>query len=419
MNDDSTAALARTWTRVEARRHREAQRNHGMTPVPPDCWIVRVPDRDPAPVAAGPTAGEALCLARELGHGEGGQAEQATADDLDSLDLPPSALGIPSGAAPWWREADPNPLVPDRIDLDPRRPAYYLYHAVEGRDSPIGATVHAWGEVEADELRRYFGTGRLVGWLRRERAYSQDIAYFKIGDYWHRATDRDDVALAVVEGPDGRYLPSYPRCPDCGGAVEWAEAFCEFAPVQSFDWPYHGPGSRECTGCGSRFSDTQYSRDDLTWRKADPDPLDPRRPVYYRYRTVKAPDSPIGATAYAWGEVEADGLRRYLGTGRLVGWLRRERIYQQDAQLYDRNALVTLEKGIAYFRIAYQWHEATDRDDVALAVVWRPGGGYLRYPSCPDCGGMVGVTTWGRRGSRECAGCGSRFSDTQHSGDDA
>ena len=131
---------------------------------------MRVPDRGPAPVAAGPTAGEALCLARELGHGEGGQAEQATADDLDSLDLPPSALGIPSGAAPWWREADPNPLVPDRIDLDRRSPVYYLYHAVEGPDSPIGATVHAWGEVEADEFRRHLGTGRLVGWLRRERA---------------------------------------------------------------------------------------------------------------------------------------------------------------------------------------------------------------------------------------------------------
>ena len=107
------------------------------------------------------------------------------------------------------------PLPPDRIDLP-------VYRAVEGPDTPIGSTVYAWGPAGPDSVRTNLGTGRLIGWLKRERAYSQiegryeGTAYFNIAEHWHRATDRNDVALAVVEGPDGRYLPSYPRCPDCG-----------------------------------------------------------------------------------------------------------------------------------------------------------------------------------------------------------
>ncbi len=150
------------------------------------------------------------------------------------------------------------PLPPDRIDLP-------VYRAVEGLDTPIGSTVYAWGPAGPDGVRSNLGTGRLIGWLKRERAYSQiegryeGTAYFNIAEHWHRATDRNDVALAVVEGPDGRYLPSYPRCPDCGGAVadKRAKAEREFGPFQWAE-PDQGPGSRECAECGSRFIDTRY-----------------------------------------------------------------------------------------------------------------------------------------------------------------
>ena len=142
-------------------------------------------------------------------------------------------------------------------------------------DSPIGSTVST--EVLVDEVdgvpvrpiseEEYVYEevhGRLVGWLKRERAYAK-IPYryetdpcFQIAHCMHSVTDRDDVALAIVEQWDGRYLPSYPRCPDCGGAVEWAEAEREFGTYQSYEVD-RGPGSRQCAECGSRFIDTRYS----------------------------------------------------------------------------------------------------------------------------------------------------------------
>ena len=64
-------------------------------------WIVRsrIDDRD---VAAGPSLGEAMRTARAIG-ADRGHVRPATAAELDSLDLPPTALGIAPGAAPWWR----------------------------------------------------------------------------------------------------------------------------------------------------------------------------------------------------------------------------------------------------------------------------------------------------------------------------
>ena len=118
--------------------------------------------------------------------------------------------------------------------------------------------------------------GRLVGWLKRERAYAKiahrydTIPYFSIAGYWHEVTDCDDVALAIVERWDGRYLPSYPRCPDCGGAVKWAEARPEFdLPVQWAEAD-QGPGSRKCTECESRFVDTRYDHIFEGWRMPCP-----------------------------------------------------------------------------------------------------------------------------------------------------
>ena len=97
-----------TW-QLQRRLHDPKWRSR-VIPVP-DGWIVRVQDRSPDPVAAGPVQNEARALARELGHGEGRQARAspATAEDLDALSLPLAALGIAVGDAPWWREPEPEP----------------------------------------------------------------------------------------------------------------------------------------------------------------------------------------------------------------------------------------------------------------------------------------------------------------------
>lgn len=282
MNDDSTRATLRTWTRSAAAQAKAYDPDNPASTAwaqRPAGWIVRMQDGDGRAVAAGPSADEALAPARELGSGEGRQASSATAAELNALELPPRALGIAPDerhADPWWREAE--------------RPVYRAVFGPESRTSPspaagtghlpIGSMVHAWRPADAgeqwhdesavdgeDAYGLNLGTGYVVGWLKRERAYAQiphqyeTIAYFSIAGCWYRATDRDDVALAVVEGPDGRYLPSYPLCPDCGGAVKWAEAEHEFGPSQWAE-AVQGPGSRECAGCGSRFVDTRYDHID-------------------------------------------------------------------------------------------------------------------------------------------------------------
>ena len=264
---DSTAGSTRTWTRAKARRLHDGQARRGI--VEPAGWIVRVPDRGPAPVAAGPTAREALALARELGHGEGRQASPATAAELDGLDLPPSALGIAPGAPPWWREPEPDPLPPDRMD----RP---VYRAVNGPESPIRSTLYVWGSADSDGVRRFLDRGELVGWLHRERTYSDAgdgrgmVPWFEIGADCREAVARDDVALPIVATPDGlRFLPEYPRCPDCGGRIAWAEGGrvpgsrrCEGMPDPTM--PAAGgaasPGlvASEPDGCGSTFIDTRF-----------------------------------------------------------------------------------------------------------------------------------------------------------------
>ena len=192
----------------------------------------------------------------------------ATADELDCLDLPPSALGIEAGAAPWWRPL-PAPVAPEG---DPERPVYLPAGADEH-----GPLLHAWGAVydhdpaTGELAREYLGIGRLVGHVQRERSYSYDVAYFEIGCESREAVQSDDVVLPIVESLAGPvYLPEYPRCPDCGGRIEWAEA----GGV---------PGSRRCAGatepdmpaagtaaspggvtsdreawCGSRYVDTRF-----------------------------------------------------------------------------------------------------------------------------------------------------------------
>ena len=101
-----TAGTPRTWTAAEVRRLHDEQARRGI--VEPTGWIVRdMPDG--ADVCAGPRARDALRLARALGLSRRGGGDlfayPATAGNLDALSehLPPSALGIADGAAPWWR----------------------------------------------------------------------------------------------------------------------------------------------------------------------------------------------------------------------------------------------------------------------------------------------------------------------------
>ena len=233
-----------TWTTAQARMARSRITDQDPSALP-DGWIVLMGGADERPVAAGPSAREALRLARQLGFGEGRRWVPASAAELDALDLPPSALGIAPGADPWWH-AHWEPPAPERIDVDPERP---VYRPLPGARAQPGATVHAWGP-SVDGARAYLGCGELMGMLRRERTYVVDgyggVAHYCVSGVDVPAADHADVALPIVADSDRRYLPAYPNCPDCGGEVEWAEAG-------------RVPGSRECAQCGSTFADTQYS----------------------------------------------------------------------------------------------------------------------------------------------------------------
>ena len=137
-------------------------------------------------------------------------------------------------------------------------------HRADGTGPPApGERVEVWtGE-------HLHGFGRLVGWLHRERTYLADTPHFEVGADYRAAVRADDVALPVVAGPDGRFLPEYPRCPDCGGRIEWAEAgrvagSRRCAGDTEPDLPAAGmaadpPGvSSTPAGCGSTFVDTRF-----------------------------------------------------------------------------------------------------------------------------------------------------------------
>ena len=234
-------------------------------------WIVRVDGRA---VAAGASRMEAAERARRIGFGRA-VVRPATAEELDSLDLPPSALGgIEAGAAPWWRPA-PAP------EGDPDRPVYLPAGADE-----LGPLLHAWGAVydhdpaTGEPAREYLGVGRLLGTIQRERYYDRDTdtAWFEVGGEGREAVQSDDVVLPIVERADlswdapvrNAFLPEYPRCPDCGGRIEWAEAggvpgSRRCAGATEPDMPAAGtaasPGgvtSDREAGCGSRYVDTRF-----------------------------------------------------------------------------------------------------------------------------------------------------------------
>ena len=136
----------------------------------------------------------------------------------------------------------------------------------------------------------------------------------------------------------------------------------------------------------------------------------------------------VGPLLHAWGAVyDADPdtgepARGYLGVGRLLGYIQRERYYDRDTDT-------------AYFEVGGESREAVQSDDVVLPIVeradlsWTESGAvrdvrdsarglldYLRdapvrdaffpaYPSCPDCGGRLEwAEAAGVPGSRRCAG---------------
>lgn len=175
--------------------------------------------------------------------------------------------------------------------IDRRGPDDHPHYQDTGRVDQFSGhpIVDAWGPVYGAREREYLGRGKLLGYIQRERYYDTsgpgaDVAMFEIRGELREARTADDVRLPivgtldverttehgyVVYENDGRFLPDYPRCPDCDGRIEWAEA----GGV---------PGSRRCggsspvdmhaagsaasppgvasdpDGCGSRFVDTRY-----------------------------------------------------------------------------------------------------------------------------------------------------------------
>ena len=183
--------------------------------------------------AAAPTPAKAREIARAIGLLHVVYLDPATAAELDALDLPPAALGIAPGGAPWWRKPAPKA---------PIGPVHHPVTTPAGLDA-IGTVVHVWGPVTGHDpelgmpVREDLGTGRLLGWLRRDRTY---LASGTAGE----ARAAHDVNIPIVEALDGNgYVPSYPRCPDCGGAVviAWAQLPDHIATARV-------PGLRRCVG---------------------------------------------------------------------------------------------------------------------------------------------------------------------------
>jgi hypothetical protein len=90
-------------------------------------------------------------------------------------------------------------------------------------------------------------TSKAVAVVRRQKMEKDREPVFKVRGRYVSADDVDDVA--VVAGPivTAWWDVPLPACPDCGGALAWAEAG-------------YVPGTRECSGCRSLFSvDTSRS----------------------------------------------------------------------------------------------------------------------------------------------------------------
>ena len=269
-------------------------------------WIVRIDGTDRA---AGPTRSEALTTAEAIGFrehfGTRASVRPATAADLNSLDLPPSALGIDrDGGAPWWRES-------------------------------------------AAEAQRRFAAENDATADRLTAAGHDDVA-----EVYRGAAREHAGAAATLAGAEAAREAGVL---DLGGAIA----------------PPEGPPDRPVY--------------DVQGDGGEPWP-DWRGPVVHAWGAVYDHDPETGAPA-----------REYLGRGRLIGWLHRERAY------WERDDAIGM---VPHFSIAGQWPEARADLDVALPIVEDDCGRYLpEYLRCPDCGGRIAWAEAGRvPGSRRCEG---------------
>ena len=94
----------------------------------------------------------------------------------------------------------------------------------------------------------------------------------------------------------------------------------------------------------------------------------------------------------------ADGpMLHYLGTGKLAGWMTRERLRAPD--------------GANRFRIGHDEVPADEAADVRLPIVTEIGDGTYRHvPACPDCTGTLVRSEAGPElGTHECGSYSSLF----------
>ena len=216
-------------------------------------------------VAAGRTVNEARKRAGVIGFADV-DIDFATVAELDELiSLPPVALGIVPGAAPWWQEHAPEPPPGLWVCLNRSFYRTAITPDIWGKTDPM--RVDAYGPPAPGRPRpdrhKYLGLGYIVGYLRRERMYRAlertVAAHFEISGESREAVASDDVAIPIVERADSDhadpgYLPEYPRCPDCEGQLAWADV-ARLGEVASA-----APGARRCEGasCSSAFIDTRF-----------------------------------------------------------------------------------------------------------------------------------------------------------------
>ena len=78
-------------------------------------------------------------------------------------------------------------------------------------DKPVSLGAH----VDVERNGTVIGTGRLVGWMHRERIqHGGGLLWFRIGVTERLAAADLDVALPLVETPCGDRILVLPACPD-------------------------------------------------------------------------------------------------------------------------------------------------------------------------------------------------------------
>ena len=109
---------------------------------------------------------------------------------------------------------------------------------LDDKSIPLGA------HVDVERNSTTIGTGRLVGWMHRERVtYGGSMLWFRIGITERIAAAALDVALPLVETLCGEGLLAMPACPDCASELQRRA-------TERAAW--------RCDGCGSAFVDGRF-----------------------------------------------------------------------------------------------------------------------------------------------------------------